>query len=87
VISKVDIKFHNTNYEIKMENEYIELQILSFLEGRDFTPTLEISKEIFGKKATKKMINTHLYTLLRLGHVQKISEDDGTKPKWKLFYS
>jgi len=47
-------------------------------------PTLEISKEVFGKGATKKMINKHLYALERIGQLEKVAEEDGTKPKWKI---
>lgn len=68
----------------KMDNEYIQLQILTFLQDKDFTPTVEISKAVFGKGATKKMINTHLYSLLRQGQLEKESEEDGTKPRWKI---
>lgn len=66
--------------------EYIQLQIISFLtEREEEVPTLEISKAVFGKGATKKMINKHLYALERAGQVKKIAEEDGTKPRWKVF--
>lgn len=70
--------------------EYIQLQIVSFLQMKkeekeeEAVPTLEISKAVFGKGATKKMINKHLYALERAGQVEKIAEEDGTKPRWKV---
>lgn len=68
----------------EQDSEYIQMQIITFLQDKDFTPTLEISKAIFGKGATKKLINKHLYSLQREGQVEKIAEENGTKPRWKL---
>lgn len=70
--------------DVEQDREYIQLQILTFLQDKDFTSTLEISKAVFGKGSTKKMINTHLYSLLKQGQVEKQAEDDGTKPQWKI---
>ena len=67
-----------------MDEDLVLLQIYDFLQDKDYTPTIEISRAVFGKGATKKMVNKHLYTLLKENKVVKRCEDDGTKPCWKI---
>ena len=59
------------------------LEFLSECEGEE-VPTLKISKHVFGEKATKKMINRHLYALQKECHVRKTCEENGSKPKWSI---
>lgn len=47
-------------------------------------PTLEIAKRIFGPDATTKQVNPLLYSLLARHDVEKITEENGSKPRWKL---
>lgn len=63
----------------------IETTIIEALEfSDDPVPTLDVSKHVFGKEATKKKVNPYLYGLMKKGVVDKICEEDGTKPKWRL---
>lgn len=45
-------------------------------------PTLQIAKKV-GLKTTKE-VNPTLYALLKSGEVEKISEEGGRNPKWKV---
>lgn len=59
-------------------------QVLSYLAGRDWTSTLDISKHIHGPSATKKMVNPLLYAMMKEGLLIKQCNDNGGDPKWKL---
>ena len=60
-------------------------KIIDFLKNQlEPVPPLVISKEVYGKKGTKKMINPELYALQREGILQKVANKDGTKPLWSL---
>ena len=68
-----------------MDSEEIQTNIISFLSERgEEVSTLDISKAVFGKGSTKKMINKYLYSLEKMGEIEKVSEEDGTKPRWKV---
>ncbi len=57
--------------------------IIEYLSDKtEPVPTLQISKYVLGSKATKKMVNPALYTLQKLGKVQKIAEENGGNPRW-----
>lgn len=63
----------------------VPTKILEYLlECDEEVPTLQISKYVFGDKATKKMVNKYLYALEKEGSVVKSSEENGTKPKWRV---
>jgi len=62
----------------------IVTEILSILSTRSEVPTLEIAKAVYGSKASARMINPILYSLERERKVVKISEANGTKPRWSL---
>ncbi len=73
--------------------ENIPPMILNFLEDKGaidedsaISPQ-SIAKYIFGKKATKKMVNPQLYKMLKDGTVKKITEDDMKRPRWYLLVS
>ena len=60
-----------------------------FLESAETElATKVIAKHIFGKGATKKMINPTLYELQRLGVIERTSKDQKeSNPHWRLpFY-
>lgn len=62
-----------------------ETPIIKYLEEKeDYTPTVEIAKEIFGSKGTASQVNPTLYGLLTKGLVKKKAEPNGSKPRWKL---
>lgn len=59
-------------------------KILAFLKDQnDFVPTLQVSKAVVGKSGTCKMVNPVLYALLKENLVSKITESNGSKPRWK----
>ena len=70
-----------------MSEETVD-KIVEFLEAGENGPTpqrtLAIAKAVFGKDATCKMVNKHLYGLLKNGRVEKIAEADGSNPRWRL---
>jgi hypothetical protein len=47
-------------------------------------PTLVIARQFNGPKATRKTINPILYRLQREGKLEKVCEDNGAKPRWKI---
>jgi len=59
-------------------------KILNTLSSIKPTPTLVIAKNICGPKATKKNVNSTLYTLQKEGLIRKISEKSGRNPRWIL---
>lgn len=65
--------------------EDIKNRVLKYLEDRDeAVPTIEIAQHIYGKGATRKMINKELYELARKNLISKESEENGTKPRWAI---
>jgi len=63
-------------------------QILDYLEGKnDPVRTIDIAKQVYGPKATKKSINPSLYRLQKEGKIVKIAEENGANPRWKLVMS
>ena len=65
--------------------------ILSFLKDEKVlkehpqgVPTLTIAKHVFGSSSSCKTINPILYRLQGEGKITKISETDGTKPRWLI---
>jgi len=65
--------------------EEIKARITAFLtENEGEQKTLLIAKHLFGKDATCKMVNKHLYGMAKSGEIEKISEPDGSNPRWKL---
>lgn len=73
-----------TIVENKGENP-IEKQILIIL-GKSETPvrTLDLAKAIRGPQATKKDINSVVYSLYRMKKVEKHADTNGANPKWSL---
>ena len=61
----------------------LKSRVIEFLSF-DPTPTLTISKHIYGPDATCSMINPILYKMKDLGITDKISDDNGRHPKWYL---
>ncbi len=65
-------------------------RILSYLRDNnintedDAVKPLTISSHIFGNEANKKLVNPTLYKLMNTGKVCKITESNGTRPKWYL---
>ena len=62
-----------------------EAAILEYLgKQTDYIPTLAIAKEVIGEGATTKDVNPSLYKLLSRKKVEKKTEKNGTKPRWKI---
>jgi len=61
----------------------IREHILQALE-ENALDALAISKLVFGKHATKKQINPHLYALEREGKLTREAKEDTPRPLWKL---
>lgn len=62
----------------------LEEKVIDYLmEQDDYVKTLQIAKAVCGKSGTRKSVNPTLYKLLRDNVVEKISEENGTNPKWK----
>ena len=59
-----------------------EQNIIEFLKKEQPQKTIQISKHIFGKDATKKMINPILYKMHKEKKLEKVSD---VPPQWKLF--
>ena len=60
-------------------------QILEYLEARDWTNTLAISKAVVGNKGTQKDVNPLLYTLEEEGKLERRSSPSKSSHKeWKL---
>ena len=60
-----------------------EQEVLSML-SKKLIPTLQISKALYGPKATAKNVNPLLYGLEKKGLIKKIAEANGAKPRWSL---
>ena|SRR5438477_8976553 len=66
----------------KISDEETVILILRLTE--EPVPTLLISKATFGKGATTKLINPLLYSMQKQGKIKKISNEDGTQPRWYI---
>lgn len=66
----------------------MDKQILNFLSENDETevPTLKIAKHIGGPKASVKSsgVNRILYQMQKDGILEKLCEENGGKPRWKI---
>jgi len=81
---KSDCKEHKTELP-KLSDEEAKARILEVLRNSsDPVPTLTISRALYGPKATRKMVNSQLYSLLSKNLVSKSSNPDGTNPHWSL---
>lgn len=66
--------------------------IEEFLRAKDAyspetaVPTLEIAREVVGKGASRKSVNSVLYGMQKQKLIDKVSEDNGAKPKWYLLH-
>lgn len=61
----------------------LKLSLLKILQqAEDPIPTLELAKRV-GKSTTKE-INPSLYSLLSSKQVEKIAEENGSNPRWRL---
>jgi hypothetical protein len=65
-------------------NEQKALQALSGTTADCPKPTLHVAAAVFGKGTPKRKVNPMLYKLQRDGYVQKVSEENGSKPQWYL---
>ena len=43
-----------------------------------------IAKHIFGEKATKKTVNSYLYSMIADGKVRKVTDENMKRPRWYL---
>jgi DNA-binding HxlR family transcriptional regulator len=62
----------------------LKKEILNWLDGRDWTPTLKIARGIFGSTATKKMVNPTLYSLEKEGLAEVRKSENDSRPEWRL---
>ena len=63
----------------------IKERILSYLEIEgNYINTLDIAKAVCGKNTTKRDVNKYLYSLEKQGTINKLSDDNGANPKWKI---
>jgi hypothetical protein len=60
------------------------LDILS--QANQPVPTLELARQVFGRGASKKMVNPALYSLLRHGRVNKLADERDVNPRWELIW-
>ena len=76
--------------KLEYSKSELEQKIIDYLtknninSDADAVKPLEIAKAIFGSSATKKKVNSKLYSLMNVGKVSKITEEDGKKPRWYL---
>jgi hypothetical protein len=67
--------------------ETLEEKIISYLtqtKGEWPIPTTQIAKYVVGPGSSRKSINPTIYKIEKEGLVVKVSEANGTKPKWSL---
>nr|QBK92730.1 MAG: helix-turn-helix domain protein [Pithovirus LCPAC401] len=70
--------------------ENIHRLILNYLEEEEAIDEdsakspQSIARYIFGKKATKKIVNPYLYSMLANGAINKVTEEDMKRPRWYL---
>nr|QBK93826.1 MAG: helix-turn-helix domain protein [Pithovirus LCPAC406] len=76
--------------KLNEDKENVHQWILNYLEDKEaideysaISP-LSIAKHVFGKKATKKTVNSYLYTMKGDGKVNKITEEHMKRPRWYL---
>ena len=60
-------------------------RILLFLNTQTLpAKTVEISKSIYGKGATAKLVNPALYSLEKDGVLVKVAKENGGDPRWSI---
>ncbi len=65
-------------------------KIIEFLTDKGATSeeaaikTRVISQAVFGKGASRKMINPTIYAMQKKGQVKKIANENGGNPRWYL---
>ena len=63
----------------------LRARILLFLNTQTLpAKTVEISKSIYGKGATAKMVNPALYSLEKDGVLVKVAKENGGDPRWSI---
>lgn len=61
------------------------IKVLEFLKDKETeTKTLIISKELYGKDASRKTINKLIYAMEKNKLVEKFCEENGADPRWKI---
>jgi hypothetical protein len=70
---------------IELSEQELRPRILAFLTAQT-TPvkTIEISRNIYGKGASSKLINPCLYTLEKQGLLVKTAKNNGGDPRWSI---
>jgi hypothetical protein len=77
-------KSEGTDFK-NLSSETQKKQVLEyFAVQNDYVKTLDIAKRFYGPKASRKDINSILYSLQKDGKIQKQCEENGTNPKWKI---
>jgi len=68
-----------------LSEDDLKQKILEILR-RESEPvsTQRIAQMIFGKGATRKLVNPTLYSLKNQGMIKKFCDEDGTRPRWTL---
>jgi len=62
-----------------------QITILQYLKQMNSeVKTVELSKHIYGKSATRKMINPMIYKMSTQQLVEKIADENGVNPRWKI---
>lgn len=73
---------NSPKYHPDLEGTHQQLVLELLSTSKEPMKTLNISKVIFGQKATCKDINPLLYSMLKQGLLDKISDEGGKNPRW-----
>jgi hypothetical protein len=67
------------------DTDNIKTRLLDILgQANQPVPTLELARQVFGRGASKKMVNPALYSLLRHGRVRKFADERDVNPRWEI---
>lgn len=67
------------------ESKSLETKILEVLSDlKEPIDTLEVSKKIFGKSGTQKMVNPTLYNLQKKEFIIRTTKEGTLRPYWSI---
>ncbi len=90
LVTPVDDLNKGSSSQLESEKKSNDILIIEFLTVKNAISednaikTRIISHAIFGKGATRKMINPTIYALQKKGKVTKIANENGGNPRWYL---
>lgn len=68
----------------KMSTDELKSKIMDELEKGELLDASQITRAIFGKGATRKLVNPTLYVMFSKEQIFKHSPIKGMKPRWGL---